>query len=929
MSAGQLRVGRDIRGVMSRASATRRNATAVPPAQPADHQTHVGQLSGLNEDELARLLALRPDLAAPAPASLADLEERSLSLPSAYHAIRGADLRVLQLAQVFTLIGEKHASLDALRAMVGDVPEPDLQSGLDWLVERNLLTRLPHSQLCVHVGLLSIRGAGALGPPARGLVEGRSVNDLRAILKKIGRTTRATRKADLAGEVVAFVTDPTAVCALLDQAPDDVRDYALLVASGSVARLPWGASYSAHPAGLSAQDRLPAVWLFQRGLVYRDDWSTAVMPLEVGLALRGGRPFPSESFRRPTVPSLPLTPPPPFAAEERVAALDQAVERLIDSWGQRPASLLKNEGIGTREVKRLAAATELAERDTFRLIEMAAAAGLIVGDSKRRVALPTAAGDEWLDLPAADRWWALAHSWLETSMYPSLAGALDSRNKVIPALGYGRHFDSQAAGQRRGVLRALLGLPPGTGTDEESLAELAAWDAPMLWHEVPGSPTTMVKWTLAEMEFLGLAVGGAPTALAAALLDGDVQGARDLLGAGEGATWQLVLQADLTALVTGRPPSSVRAELEVLADAESRGSATVYRISEHSLRRAFDAGYGSRTILDFLDLHAAKGVPQPLAYLVEDVERRHGQVRLGRAGCYLRFEDPALAAQVLRAKKTAKLGLRQIAPTVLVCDQTNAAVLEAVRAAGYLPVVEASDGSVVHAPVNRHRAESPPARSEPGRRSTAGPEVRTDGAADRWRAQLAADGSEPRPSEHRALAAALRRTVGQTGGRPSAPGRDGIVELPTVLRRPPPTSGAGTAGLDAEIERLAELIAAGDGLSDEDIDLLRDVLEPGLSGDDGFDEYEDEAGRVRPTEIVRGPGEITALLEVAAEEDWMVRLSYTSAAGKTSEGTATVVAVLGAVALVQVAPKWTDRKYIVDRIAWARVLTEAEEEALS
>jgi hypothetical protein len=63
---------------------------------------HVGQLWALDGERLERLLALRPDLAEPAPASLA---ERSQTMPSVYVALSGADVLVLQRAQILTLVG--------------------------------------------------------------------------------------------------------------------------------------------------------------------------------------------------------------------------------------------------------------------------------------------------------------------------------------------------------------------------------------------------------------------------------------------------------------------------------------------------------------------------------------------------------------------------------------------------------------------------------------------------------------------------------------------------------------------------------------------------------------------------------------------------------------------------------------------------------
>jgi hypothetical protein len=476
-------------------------------------------------------------------------------------------------------------------------------------------------------------------------------------------------------------------------------------------------------------------------------------------------------------------------------------------------------------------------------------------------------------------------------------------------------------------------LPAGQRVGNDALAELAVWSAPMLWSSAPRTPLAMVDWTLDEMELLGLMVDGAPTPLASALLECDRPTVRNLLAAPGAGTWQLILQTDLTALVSGRAPSSVRAELELLADVEGRGSATLYRFSEGSLRRGFDTGRSGGQILDFLGEHAAKGVPQPLKYLVGDVERRHGKVRLGRAGCYIRFEDPALAAEVALDKRTSKLGLRLIAPTVLVCDQPNETVLPALRAAGYLPLVESKDGSAVHTPAARHRAA---VAKVPGRASSvhsttpAGLAAR---AADRWRSQLAAgssgaDAASASP-DIGTLAATLLRTEGQSPFASNArkkPSSGSGVEIPTLLRRPawgreePEVTAA-------EVERLAEVLSGADGELDEDhMAVIRDLLEM-------VDEYpvvviadDDDDERERPSDIFRGRAEIANLLALAEQEEWLVRLSYTSASGKSSEVTVLVLDVSDTAMLGQVAPRWTDQKYVFDRISWVRALTMAEED---
>src|SRR5262245_19039628 len=53
----------------------------------------------------------------------------------------------------------------------------------------------------------------------------------------------------------------------------------------------------------------------------------------------------------------------------------------------------------------------------------------------------------------------------------------------------------------------------------------------------------------------------------------------------------MLVQADLTVIIPGPPEPAFAVELAAVADAESRGGATVYRVTPTSVRRALDAGY--------------------------------------------------------------------------------------------------------------------------------------------------------------------------------------------------------------------------------------------------------------------------------------------------------------------------------------------------
>ncbi len=102
-------------------------------------------------------------------------------------------------------------------------------------------------------------------------------------------------------------------------------------------------------------------------------------------------------------------------------------------------------------------------------------------------------------------------------------------------------------------------------------------------------------------------------------------------------------------------------------------------------------------------------VPQSLTYMIDDVARRHGGLRLGAAGCYLRSEDAALLIQVAADRRLSGLSLRSVAPTVLISPYLVSRVLDELRAAGYAPVQEDGGGGLVIARTRAFRA--PPRRN--------------------------------------------------------------------------------------------------------------------------------------------------------------------------------------------------------------------------
>ncbi|MBW3615059.1 MAG: helicase-associated domain-containing protein, partial [Actinobacteria bacterium] len=88
--------------------------------------------------------------------------------------------------------------------------------------------------------------------------------------------------------------------------------------------------------------------------------------------------------------------------------------------------------------------------------------------------------------------------------------------------------------------------------------------------------------------------------------------------------------------------------------------------SEASIRRAMDHGASPEDVLAFLEGHAVSGVPAALDYLIADVARRYGSVRVLGTSAVIVTDDEARAIEVASHRRAARIGLRRVAPTVLV-----------------------------------------------------------------------------------------------------------------------------------------------------------------------------------------------------------------------------------------------------------------------
>jgi hypothetical protein len=346
----------------------------------------------------------------------------------------------------------------------------------------------------------------------------------------------------------------------------------------------------------------------------------------------------------------------------------------------------------------------------------------------------------------------------------------------------------------------------------------------------------------------------------------------------------VVIQSDLTAIAPGQLSGELRRELELMADVESSGAATVFRFTEASLGRAFDIGRTAAELEDVLDRHAPRGVPQTLRYLIADVARRHGRVRVGLGCAYVRCDDPAVLAELCSSRKARGLGLRLLAPTVAIASAPPEQVMATLRANGAHPVREDEAGVLVAA----GRPRRAPAHSK----------------ASACRGGVnAPSNSEQAPTPAVNSTELARQLLAAAPRMPSPP------TSPSASSRSKPRVGSEERSRRGE-EQLFDPVPLR-----SDLHVVSDQIL-----------FDDEAPD-RPTQIARW-GSALALLTQARDEGWLVRLSFVNPKGRSIQLTGEVVDAGRRFTMLVTVPSCVSQRLDTDRIEWVRVLTEAEEDAL-
>jgi Helicase conserved C-terminal domain len=724
-------------------------------------------LAELSDAELAQFFAFRPELADPVPATFADLAVRSTAAFSVHNCVAALDQRQREVLDAIAYLSEPctindicavpslHADpvviaeiVAQLRAFGLVVPSEVLEGSVFWTVPVALKRAIP--------------SPFALRAPMVKLLDRYTAPDIRMIATNLGISSESTTKSGVMAEIINFITTPGALDDLWDRALPGCDSVLRGIHDelGGIFALdtrPW--SRKEIPA--------PIAWLLSHGLLLPLDQETVVIGQELSIVLRGGSPIMAFSSEPPVVATL--SPNRVVSTRSGVVALTPgeligAVAAIGHEWGRSVPAPLKTGGVGVKEIRAMTKIIGVDEASTARLVELAGAAGLLVADDYAGRLGPTPRFDEWLKDSALDRWMVLVRTWADLPRSLSAVVGIEEIRGEPPLQE--RWYSSPDEIWRRARVMEAVASAFSSPEGSPSCPEASSADAPQV--DTPGSKSvaksetkpgakpskspmpkanvgapepveTMsvmrrARWfgpgrwgdgfdgfdatelLMVEAALIGVMNGGVITPLGRAALFGsadEVAAIGASIFAAPVSTF--TVSGDLTVLAPAELDATTSGELSLIADITSKGTASVYKITEVSLRRALDSGRTPEQIMAFLDEHARPGIPQPLRYLVDDVARRYGSVRIGAATSYVRVEDAALLAELVRSKKLAKCKFRLLAPTVAVSPLVSAKVLSALREAGFLPVEEGADGLVVAgkaesretSPFARHRRTIP------------------------------------------------------------------------------------------------------------------------------------------------------------------------------------------------------------------------------
>lgn len=639
-------------------------------------ESFAGYLASLDEAALTALIEARPEVRVePVPEGFGELAQRLGGANSLGEALLTVNRDEVVAGQAVAVLGDSATVLGVARLLgAAEVVSREAVAGLcgrglAWTEGERV--RLP-DRLAAHWAA-ELGGGRPMATVARSVL----VEDLRAAAQALGVVVTGLRKPELVSRLTDVVSDVRGVAAVVGALPGPMRERLEEYRHGRAGQ------FAGYARGV---DRLDG-GLAAAGLLLRV-YSRWELPREVAVAAwLAGREL--ELTGRPAVPLADLDPvvlrP---AAQAAVQVTLSAMTTLLDAARSKPIGALKKGGVGPRERARLTARLSLPAEALALCIDLAHGAGLL-GLIDAGYA-PTEAYPDWRAAEPGRQWAVLASAWLRLEHAPTSREIEEGREQPPPL-----PLASAAGPMRRALLAAA-----GGGESVGATGERIDWFFPLHGYD-DAQRKDKVAAAIREAEMLGVIAADRLTECGQhlmALAGGDGEEVDELARRAGGLLPEnpctVILQSDLTAVVSGRPSLAVSSVLSAAAVSEARGTAGVWRFTPASVRGALDAGWTASGLLAELAACSDRPLPQPLEYLIADVARRHGTIRVrGMRSCVL--ADETMIVELLHTRSLQGLHLAQLAPTVLSSPFELDEVLSRLRATGLSPVAEDALGVVI------------------------------------------------------------------------------------------------------------------------------------------------------------------------------------------------------------------------------------------
>ena len=298
----------------------------------------------------------------------------------------------------------------------------------------------------------------------------------------------------------------------------------------------------------------------------------------------------------------------------RARTLLTTIEEVGDRWRRDPGAVLRTGGLATRGADALANILDVDRFDLTCAIDTARATGLFgVGPTTEDLGwMPTEDFEKWRETTPERRWALLVHAWMHaSSISTDKPLASDEHPFIVP--------------WRRQLLTAV----DSAAGECDLPTAVAVID--FRWPRRAGkarSNTVATLWR--EAEVLGVLSAGRLSAIGRCAIENDdvTAMASAVKGSLVDEIDHVLVQADHTIVAPGPVTPSVGRRLREIADIESRGHATVLRITPASVHRALETEPDSKVWIDFLTSVSTKDLPQPVAYIISDAARTRNQTRV-------------------------------------------------------------------------------------------------------------------------------------------------------------------------------------------------------------------------------------------------------------------------------------------------------------